>query len=179
MTKSSPTNDVLAALFAEHVPQTVGPPLPVKGCSPIDDGSNGPADRAPPHQLPGYATPDLIHPAVEISPPDFVARRAVTGHGMAAESVQCTSQGNVNCRFRAPIIYSSLTREVSATTERHSSKGCLRLSWGRSHENSLLCQPAMNTTNGSSRARAQASCISTSILRSSRFIPSYVSRTYL
>jgi AraC family transcriptional regulator len=103
MTKSSPTNDVLAALFAEQVAQTVGPPLPVKGCSPIDDGGNGPADRAPPHRLPCYATPHLIHPAVEISPPDFVTRWAVTGHGMAAESVQCTSQGNVNCRFRAPM----------------------------------------------------------------------------
>jgi AraC family transcriptional regulator len=27
----------------------------------------------------------------------------MTGHGMTAESVQCTSQGNVNCRFRAPM----------------------------------------------------------------------------
>jgi len=103
MTKSSPTNGVLSAPFVEHSSRTLEPSLRVKACSPIDGRSNEPADRVPPHRLPCYATPDVIHPAVEISPSDFVTRWAVTGHGMAAESVQCTSQGSVSCRFRAPM----------------------------------------------------------------------------
>jgi AraC family transcriptional regulator len=55
--------------------------------------------------------PDRLHgcasagtnPVVEISPPDIVQRRLMTWRGMAAESVQCTSQDKVRSRFRAPM----------------------------------------------------------------------------
>src|SRR5215831_13910288 len=49
------------------------------------------------------ATTDLIHPAVTISPPEVATRRTVTGHGMAAESVQSASRNKIQYRFRAPM----------------------------------------------------------------------------
>jgi AraC-like DNA-binding protein len=48
-------------------------------------------------------TSDVIHPAVEISPPEAVTRRTVTGHGIVAESVQATSPSKIRYHFRAPI----------------------------------------------------------------------------
>jgi hypothetical protein len=83
MTDSSPTNGVSSAPFPEHAPRTFKSHASraVQRCSPIDGGSNEPADRDPPRRPPCYATGDAIHPAVEISPPDLVTRRALTGHG--------------------------------------------------------------------------------------------------
>lgn len=46
---------------------------------------------------------DPTYPVVQISPPNGVRRRVLTGHGMAAEYVQCTGQGRVTYRFRAPV----------------------------------------------------------------------------
>jgi AraC family transcriptional regulator len=48
-------------------------------------------------------TPDVIHPAVEISPPEAVTRHTVTGHGIVAESVQATSPSKIRYYFRAPM----------------------------------------------------------------------------
>jgi AraC family transcriptional regulator len=48
-------------------------------------------------------TPDTAHPAVEISPPEAVTRRTVTGHGIVAESVQVTSPSRIRYHFRSPI----------------------------------------------------------------------------
>ncbi len=71
--------------------------------SPIDAGREARSDRDPLHRSDGRPTADVIHPAVEISPPDIVRRRAITWHGMTAETVQSTSQANVKYRFRAPM----------------------------------------------------------------------------
>jgi AraC family transcriptional regulator len=64
-------------------------------------------DEPPDVDLPrlsdGGATTDPIYPAVKISPPELVIRRAVTGHGMAAESVQSASRSKIQYRFRAPM----------------------------------------------------------------------------
>ena len=49
----------------------------------------------------GDATTDLIYPLVRISPPEVVTRRTVTGHRIAAESVQSASRNRVQYRFRA------------------------------------------------------------------------------
>ena len=47
--------------------------------------------------------PEVVsHPAVEISPPDVVTRRSLTGHGMTAESVNYTGPDTVIHQFRAP-----------------------------------------------------------------------------
>ncbi len=71
--------------------------------SPIDAGREARSDRDPLHRSDGRPTADVIHPAVEISPLDSVRRRAITWHGMTAETVQSTSQANVKYRFRAPM----------------------------------------------------------------------------
>jgi AraC family transcriptional regulator len=49
------------------------------------------------------AAADAIRPAVEVSRPDVVRRRAMAWNGMAAESVQCTSRERLEYRFRAPV----------------------------------------------------------------------------
>jgi len=51
----------------------------------------------------GLAAVATIHPAVEVSRPDVVRRRAMAWNGMAAESVQCTSRERLEYRFRAPV----------------------------------------------------------------------------
>lgn len=48
-------------------------------------------------------TPDVIHPAVEISPPEAVRRRTVTGRGMTAELVETASQRKIQFRFLGPM----------------------------------------------------------------------------
>jgi len=45
----------------------------------------------------------VSHPTVEICPADLVKRRAITGHGMTAETVQSTRRGRVEYRFHAPM----------------------------------------------------------------------------
>src|SRR5215467_2789273 len=62
-----------------------------------------PSDLGAPRLSDGDATTDLIHPAVRISPPEVATRRTVTGHGMAAESVQSASRNKIRYRFRAPV----------------------------------------------------------------------------
>jgi AraC family transcriptional regulator len=48
-------------------------------------------------------TADRTQLRVEISPPEAVRRRTVTGHGTVSESVQVTSRSKVQYRFRAPM----------------------------------------------------------------------------
>jgi len=61
------------------------------------------SDLDPPRLSDGDATTDLLYPVVRISPPEVATRRAVTGHGMAAESVQSASRNKIQYRFRAPV----------------------------------------------------------------------------
>jgi len=62
-----------------------------------------PADSGSHCRSHGGATADAIHPVVEISPPDIVSRRAITCHGMTAETVRTTTEVNVEYCFRAPM----------------------------------------------------------------------------
>src|SRR5262245_62897290 len=62
-----------------------------------------PSDLDPPRLSDGDATTDLIHPVVRISPAEVATRRTVTGHGMAAESVQSASRSRLQYRFRPPM----------------------------------------------------------------------------
>jgi AraC family transcriptional regulator len=51
----------------------------------------------------GGATAGANHAVVDIFPPDIVNRRAITWHGMTAETVSTTNQVNVEYCFRAPM----------------------------------------------------------------------------
>ena len=71
--------------------------------SPMIGGHDDLYDFDPPRLSDGDVTADVIPPVVEISPPEAVKRRTVRGYGMVAESVQSTSQGRIQHRFRAPV----------------------------------------------------------------------------
>jgi len=86
----APQTSKLEALLAAHR----SPPI---------NGDDEPSDFHPSCLSAGYPTTGEVHPAVEISPPEAVRRRTVTGHGMAAESLQSTSRSKIQYRFRAPV----------------------------------------------------------------------------
>ena len=69
---------------------------------PYDGGHDERIDRDAHHGPRGYPA-DVAHPAVDIAPRDLVIRRAITGYGMAAESVQCVRRGVIKYRFRASV----------------------------------------------------------------------------
>jgi AraC family transcriptional regulator len=103
ITKSSPTNGMASTHAEDARARASRPRHAVRRSSPIDSVHDGQTDRGLPHWPYGCAAADVAHPAVEISPPDTVRRRFIAGHGIAAESVQCISQGVVKYRFRAPM----------------------------------------------------------------------------
>ncbi|MDI3561790.1 AraC family transcriptional regulator [Bradyrhizobium sp. Arg816] len=69
--------------------------------SPIIGGDHDSSAFDPARQLNGDVAANAIHPVVEISPSEAVARLTVTGHGMAAESVRSTSRGKIQHHYRA------------------------------------------------------------------------------
>ena len=71
--------------------------------SPIIGGDHDSSIFDPARQLDCHVAADAIHPVVEISPSEAVTRLAVTGHGMATESVRSTSRSKIQHRFRAPM----------------------------------------------------------------------------
>jgi AraC family transcriptional regulator len=71
--------------------------------SAMDDGCKDPAEDDGAPRSPGCIGVVVSHPTVEICPPDLVRRRAITGHGMTAETVQSASRARIEYRFRAPI----------------------------------------------------------------------------
>jgi AraC-like DNA-binding protein len=80
------------------------PPAPFGQQGPIQQVRfEEPSDLDPPRLSDGDATTKLTHPVVGISPPEVVTRRTVTGHGMAAESVQSASRSRIRYRFHAPV----------------------------------------------------------------------------
>jgi AraC family transcriptional regulator len=103
--KSSPTNGASSPHFAEDAPRLLKSDglLAMHRSPPIDGGRDERIDCDPPRRWHGWATADAIYPAVEISPSDIVRRRTMTGHGMAAETVQCASRDEVQYRCRAPM----------------------------------------------------------------------------
>ena len=56
------------------------------------------ADRSP-----DCAKVAVSNPTVEVLPANVVRRRAITSHGMTAESLQTASHGRIEYRFRAPV----------------------------------------------------------------------------
>ncbi|MBR0823832.1 helix-turn-helix domain-containing protein [Bradyrhizobium liaoningense] len=71
--------------------------------SPIIGGDHESSIFDPARQLDGLVAANAIHPVVEISPREAVARLTLTGHGMAAESVQSTSRSAIQHHYRAPM----------------------------------------------------------------------------
>jgi hypothetical protein len=59
----------------------------------------------PPNEAGGHSSHDLRSPEtmVQISPSNAVARRALTLHGMAAETAKVTEPCRTEVRFRAPV----------------------------------------------------------------------------
>src|SRR5262245_4401256 len=76
--------------------------LPAHRSPPINYNDQQP-EFHPPRLSADYSTTGEVYPAVEISPPEAVRRRTVTGHGMAAESLQSTSRSKIQYRFRAAV----------------------------------------------------------------------------
>ena len=70
---------------------------------PIIGGDHDSSIFDPARQLDGHVAANAIHPVVEISPSEAVARLIVTGPGMAAESVRLTTRGKIQHHFRAPM----------------------------------------------------------------------------
>jgi AraC-like DNA-binding protein len=103
LTKSSPTSRASSPLFAENARRLPKSHqlLPGHRSPPIDGGCDEWTDHVLHCWSHGCATADMAHPTIEISPSDIVRRRAVTCHGMAAETIQCTSRDRVEYRFRA------------------------------------------------------------------------------
>jgi AraC family transcriptional regulator len=54
-------------------------------------------------ELEGHVAADAIHPVVDISPSQAVARLTLIGHGMTAESVRCTSRSTIQHHYWAPM----------------------------------------------------------------------------
>jgi AraC family transcriptional regulator len=61
------------------------------------------ADRNQVLQPHHRAATDMVHPTVDISPPDSVKRRTATWPGMAAEIVEATRRDRIESRFCAPV----------------------------------------------------------------------------
>jgi AraC family transcriptional regulator len=72
--------------------------LPTNATSSVE--RTDPYQVRPPHHR---VAANLVHPIVEISPPDGVERRTVSWPGMAAEVVQATGSDRIESRFCAPV----------------------------------------------------------------------------
>jgi AraC-like DNA-binding protein len=104
MTKSSPA-DRMSSPFAQWVPKARNSnksPAPQR-FSAIDGGRKYPGERDSSLRPLGRIEASISHATVEISPQSLVRCRTLTGHGMTAESVDCTEAKSVMFRFRAPL----------------------------------------------------------------------------
>jgi AraC family transcriptional regulator len=61
------------------------------------------ADRVQAHPLHHRVSANMVHPIVEISPPDSVERRTASWPGMAAEIVQAMGSDRIESQFCAPV----------------------------------------------------------------------------
>src|SRR5262245_21327239 len=103
---AGPVGTLLApAMASSGEAMTKSPPLqPFRlQAASQDVRPDGWSDLDPPRLSDGDATTDLVYPVVRISPPEVATRRTVTGHGMAAESVQYAGRNKIQYRFRAPV----------------------------------------------------------------------------
>jgi AraC family transcriptional regulator len=88
------------------------------------------ADRNQARQPHHCAPTDMVHPIVDISPPDSVKRRTVNWPGMAAEIVQATRRDRIESRFCAPVhllaLYERGVRQEGGTIVEGLPKSMLR-----------------------------------------------------
>jgi hypothetical protein len=75
---------------------------------------------------------NVDHPVVQISPPDLVRRRAMTWHGVTAESVQRTKWDKVEYRFNAPAHLLVAYEKGERWAAKHSSRAGPSMSAGAS-----------------------------------------------
>jgi AraC family transcriptional regulator len=101
LTNSLPTNAVSSFQTSpSHRPPAIFP-FPIERRT-----ERRPVERAdrnqvrPPHHR---VAAGMVHPIVEISPPDSVERRTLSWPGMAAETVRATRPDRIECRFCAPV----------------------------------------------------------------------------
>src|ERR1700693_5310111 len=88
------------------------------------------ADRNQARQPHHCAATDMVHPIVDISPPDSVKRRTVNWPGMTAEIVQATRSDRIESRFCAPVhllaVYERGMRQEGGTIVEGLPKSTLR-----------------------------------------------------
>lgn len=84
------------------------------------------------HRLDRHVEADPTHPVVEISPSKAVARLTVSGDGMVAEFVRCTSQSILQHHYRAPMHMLVMYVRGNAAKERRSWKVCRDQHFGTS-----------------------------------------------
>jgi len=98
LTDSFPTNAASCAPFDNHAPVVASRGLlSPNRISEFNKGSDvGWLGRSS-HQAAG----EVVHPVVEISPPDMMQRRTMRWPAIAADFVLSTSRERVECRFRA------------------------------------------------------------------------------
>ena len=104
MTKSSLAERVSSLQFADCKPAVRDSSALSRPhrLSVVYGGHNDAGERTGAVASPGSIGEVVSHPTVEISPPNGVTRRSLTGHGLTAESVDYTGQDTVIFRFRAP-----------------------------------------------------------------------------
>ena len=113
----------------------------------------------PPHRV----AANMVHPIVEISPPDSVERRTASWPGITAEIVQATRSDRIESRFCAPVhllaVYERGMRHEGETfVEGLSARPC-----ETSGESSFSCRPVTSTATGRNRGFGLAWPISISI----------------
>src|SRR5262245_45728224 len=111
--------------------------LPAHRSPPINDEQS---DFHPSRLSADYSTTGEVYPAVEISPPEAVRRRTVTGHGMAVESLQSTSRSKIQYRFRAAV-HLLVVHERGERRDRETLVEGLPRSTLRRLERQLTCLP--------------------------------------
>ena len=87
--------------------------------SPIIGGDHDSSIFDSARQLDGYVAADAIHPVVEISPAEAVARLTVTGYGMVAESVRIQQPRQNPTSFSGSNAYARDVREGRAARRRN------------------------------------------------------------
>jgi AraC-like DNA-binding protein len=105
MTRSSLANRVSSIQFADCKPAARNSSAlsSAHQLSVTDAGRKDAAERTRGAGPPGFIPEVVSHPTVKISPPDVVTHRTLTGHGMTAESIDCTGAKSVTFCFRAPL----------------------------------------------------------------------------
>jgi hypothetical protein len=110
----------------------------------------------------------MVHPVIEISPPDSLARRTATWSGMTAEIVEATRSDRIESCFCAPVhllaVYERGMRHEGETVVEGLPSSTLRASG----ESSSSCRPVTSIATGRNRGFGPVWPISISIRSGSR-----------